>query len=218
MDYRTVVSYCIDNQSLTRNERKSVYEVLVRHPAVISGNKTDLGEGVEHSIDTGNAPSIPIPPRRLPFHNGETVRREVESLIESDVIEHSKSPWAAKVVFVKKKDGTERFCIDYRKLNEITKKDVYPLPRCEKILESLACAAYFSHLDLVRGYWQIKVAEKDREKTAFSTPDGYFQFKTMLFGLTNSPATFQRVMNTILAGLSWMDCLVSLDDIIVFGR
>lgn len=139
-------------------------------------------------------------------------------MIKSDVIEHSNSPWSAPVVLVKKKDGTGRSCIDCRKLNEITRKDVYPFPRCEEILESLAGTAYFTHLDLVRGYWQIKVVKEDREKTAFSTPDGHFQFKRMPFGLTNAPATFQRVMNTILAGLSWTDCLVYLDDIIVFGK
>ena len=131
--------------------------------------------------------------------------------------EPSSPPWSAPVVLVKKKDSSERFCIDHRKLNSITKKDVYPLPRCEEILESSG-GAYFTHLDLVRGYWQIKVAEKDREKTAFSTPDEHYQFKRMPFGLTNAPATFQRAMNSIFAGLSGIDCLVYLDDIVVNGR
>ena len=112
---------------------------------------------------------------------------------------------------LKKKDEAERFCIDYRKLNEITRKDVYPLPRCEEILESLASTTYFTHLDLVRGYWQIK----NREKTAFSTPDGHFQ---------NAVCPHQRSCHvstgyeTILAGLAWTNCLVYLDDIIVLGR
>ena len=139
-------------------------------------------------------------------------------MMASDVIEPSSSPWSAPVALIKKKDGGERFCIDYRKLNSITKKDVYPLPRCDEILESLSGGAYFTHLDLVRGYWQIKVAEKDREKTAFSTPDEHYQFKRIPFGLTNAPATFQRAMNSIFAGLSGIDCLVYLDDIVVNGR
>ena len=136
----------------------------------------------------------------------------------SDVIEPSSPPWSAPVVLVKKKDSSERFCIDHRKLNSITKKDVYPLPRCDEILESLSGGAYFTHLDLVRGCWKIKVAKKDREKTAFSTPDEHYQFKRMPFGLSNAPATFQRAMNSIFAGLSAIDCLVYLDDIVVNGR
>ena len=143
----------IDNPSLTEHEKESVYEILERHPAVISGSKSDLGEAkeVEHSIDTGDQPPIRIPPRRLPIHKRDVIKKEVEAMLKDDIIEHSYSPWSAPVVLVKKKDGTERFCIDYRKLNEITKKDVYPLPRCEEILESLADTAYFSQLGL--GTW-----------------------------------------------------------------
>ena len=210
----------IKNDSLTDVEKESIYQILMRHNAIISGNKADLGEArdVQHFINTGDHAPIRVSPRRLPFHKRDVVQKEVESMLASDVIEPSSSPWSAPVVLVKKKDGSERFCIDYRKLNSITKKDVFPLPRCDEILESLSGAAYFTHLDLVRGYWQIKVAEEDREKTAFSTPDGHYQFKRMPFGLTNAPATFQRAMNAILAGLSWTDCLVYLDDIVVIGR
>ncbi|CAB3989094.1 Retrovirus-related Pol poly from transposon, partial, partial [Paramuricea clavata] len=206
----------IVNDSLLESEKESVYKVLARHTLIVSENKTDLGEArdVQHFINTGQHIPVKATPRRFPFHKREVVREEVESMLASDVIEPSTSPWSAPVVLVRKKDGSERFCIDYRKLNAITKKDVFPLPRCDEILESLSGAAYFTHLDLVRGYWQIKVAEQDREKTAFSAPDGHFQFKRMPFGLTNAPATFQRAMNTILAGLCWTDCVVYLDDII----
>ena len=126
------------------------------------GGETDLGEakGIERFIDTGNATPIKVPTRRLPLHKFETIRKEVEAMMDSDVIEHSCSPSTAPVVLIKKRDGTERFCVDYRKLNEITRKDVYPLPRCEEILESLSGTVYFSHIDLVRGYWQIKVANQ----------------------------------------------------------
>ena len=108
--------------------------------------------------------------------------------------------------------------MDYRALNSVTKRDLYPLPRCDDILESLSGAQWFSHLDLLRGYWQIDVAEEDREKTAFATPDGLYQFCKLSFGLTNAPACFMRAMHLILKGLCWSDCLVYLDDIIVFGR
>ena len=89
-----------------------------------------------------------------------------------------------------KKDGNLRFCVDYRKLNQVTKKDVYPLPRCDDALEALSGAILYTHLDLVRGYWQLGVNKVDREKTAFSTPEGHFQFKRVPFGLINAPATF----------------------------
>ena len=205
----------INNPSMTKSEKFSVCEVLSQRPTVISSSKDDLGEAkeVEHFINTGNAAPIRIPPRRLPFHKREVVRKEVN---KSDVIEHANSPWSAPVVLVKKKDGIERFSIDYRKLNEITRKDVYPLPRCEEILESLASTTYFTHLDLVRGYWQIKVAEEDREKTAFSTPDGHFQNAVWPHQRSRHVSTGYHT--AILAGLAWTDCLVYLDDIIVFGR
>ena len=112
----------------------------MRHSAIISRNKADLGEArdVQHFIDTGDHAPIRVPPRRLPFHKRDVVQKEVESMMASDVIEPSSSPWSAPVALIKKKDGGERFCIDYRKLNSITKKDVYPLPRCDEILESLS--------------------------------------------------------------------------------
>ena len=128
------------------------------------------------------------------------------------------SPWSSPVVLVAKPDGSQRFCVDYRALNAVTKRDLYPLPRCDDILESLSGARWFSHLDLLRGYWQIDVAQADREKTAFVTPDGLYQFRRLSFGLTNAPACFMHAMHLILKGLCWSDCLVYLDDVIIYGR
>jgi len=139
-------------------------------------------------------------------------------MLEVEIIEPSESSWSSPVVLVAKPDGTQRFCVDYRALNSVTKRDLYPLPRCDDILESLAGAQWFSHLDLLRGYWQIDVAVEDREKSAFATPDGPYQFRRLSFGLTNTPACFMRAMHLILKGLCWSDCLVYLDDIKIFGR
>ena len=137
---------------------------------------------------------------------------------EKDVIEPSASPWASPIVLVRKKDGSTRFCVDYRKLNSVSRKDAYPLPRIDDTLDTLAGAQWFSTLDLISGYWQVEVDPRDRPKTAFCTTEGLFQFKVMPFGLCNAPATFQRLMDLVLAGLQWSHCLVYLDDVIVLGK
>ena len=103
----------------------------------------------------------------------------------------------------KKKDGTTCFCVDYRKLNDVTSKDAYPLPRIDATLDMLAGLKWFSTLDLLSGYWQVEVAEEDRHKTAFCTTEGLFEFKVMPFGLCNTPVTFQRLMDLVLAELQW---------------
>ena len=139
-------------------------------------------------------------------------------MLDSNIITPSSSPWASPVVFVRKKDSSLRFCVDYHKVNVITRKDAYPLPRVDDTLDTLACCKWFTTLDLLSGYWQVEVDEKDREKTAFTTPDGLFEFTRMPFGLCNAPATFQRLMDLVLAGLQWNNCLVYLDDILIVGK
>ena len=139
-------------------------------------------------------------------------------MLAQDIIEPSESPWSSPIVLVKKKDGSVRFCSDLRLVNLHTLKDAYPLPNIADCLDSLGGCVYFSTLDLASGYWQVEIEECDRPKTAFVTHKGLFQYKVLPFGLTNAPATFERLMELVLRGLQWEKCLIYLDDIICFGK
>ena len=138
-------------------------------------------------------------------------------MLKDGVIRESNSPWSSPIVMIKKKDGSWRFCVDFRKVNSMTQKDAYPLPRIDETLEALTGSQFFTTLDLASGYWQVEMEEADRKKTAFSTREGHFEFNVMPFGLTNAPATFQRLMECVLAGLTYEQCLIYLDDIVVFS-
>ena len=136
-------------------------------------------------------------------------------MLEQGVIKSSSSPWASPIVLVKKKDGKYRFCVDYRKLNQVTKKDAHPLPKIDDWLDALHGSKYFSTLDLRSGYWQISVDPQDQEKTAFVTPDGLWELVRLPFGVTGGPATFQRAIEIVLSGLTYDTCLCYFDDIII---
>ncbi|KAI8519844.1 hypothetical protein Bbelb_031010 [Branchiostoma belcheri] len=155
-------------------------------------------------------------PYRTPVHRRDALREQLSSMLEQDVIEPSTSPWASPVVIVTKKDGTPRFCVDFRKLNSVTVPDAHPLPRIDDTIDALAGSYYFSTLDMKSAYWQVPVHPADRHKTAFCTAEGLWQFKVLPFGLSNSAATYQRLVQLILAGVGWDVCLAYLDDIIVF--
>jgi hypothetical protein len=170
----------------------------------------------QHTIEVEGRP-IKQAPRRLPYHKQAIVKAELEKMLEANIIRPSSSPWASPIVLVTKKDGTTRFCIDYRKLNDVTKKDAYPLPRIDESLDTLAGSKYFCTMDLASGFWQIGMAEDDKAKTAFCTKFGLFEFNVMPFGLCNAPATFERLTERVLRDMLWEECLVYIDDVIVFG-
>jgi hypothetical protein len=146
------------------------------------------------------------------------VDRLVQELLEKDIVQPSESPWSAPLVIVAKKNGDVRMCVDYRRLNAVTKRPIFPIPATQQLLDSLEGSTYFSTLDLSQGYYQIPVKEEDISKTAFTTRRGQFEFKRMPMGLSSSPSTFQRLMHIVLKNENWEKCLIYLDDILVFGR
>lgn len=204
---------------LNREEKGLFAELLVKYESVFSRSSDDLGQTdrVKHRINTGSSAPIRQPPRRQPFGKREIERQEIEKMLEKGVIEPSNSPWASPIVLVTKKDGTTRFCVDYRRLNDVTVKDAYPLPRVDECLDALAGSKWFSCMDLNSGFWQIMVEPEDQMKTAFATSQGLYQFKVMPFGLVNAPSSFQRLMENVLRGIQWVESLLYMDDIITPG-
>ncbi|GBM30716.1 Transposon Ty3-I Gag-Pol polyprotein [Araneus ventricosus] len=205
---------------LTSDEKEYLLHLLEDFGDIFDFNRASKNHGnttVKHKINTGDSLPIKHRPYRVSAAERAVIKTEVQKMLKEDVINSSESPWSSPVVLVKKKNGEWRFCVDYRRLNKVTKKDLYPLPRIDDALDYLAGARIFSMMDLKSGYWQVELDDKDREKTAFVTPDGLFEFKVMPFGLFNAPATFERMMDSVLRGLKWNICLCYLDDIIVFA-
>lgn len=202
---------------LNNDQQQQLTDLIQLFPNIFTST-TGRTNVIQHHIDIqpGCKPRNLAPYRYAPARR-QVIDEKIDEMLNEGVISPSKSPWASPVVLAPKKDGSIRFCIDYRKLNEITIRDAYPLPRIDDTLDSLQHAQFFSTLDLRSGYWQVEMDEESKPLTAFVTHRGLFECTVMPFGLTNAPATFQRLMDIVLAGLKWQCCLVYLDDIIVFS-
>ena len=206
---------------LTTNQRARAATLLAKHVHTFPAPGTPITgrtEAVVHDIDTGSTRPIRCNPRKLSPKKIKIQQELVDKMSEEGQIEHSVSAWSTPTVLVTKKDGTTCFCVDYRRLNNSTKKDAFPLPRIDDSLNSLSGQSWFSTLDLASGYWQVRLSEDAKPKTAFATHSGLFQFAVMPFGLCNAPATFERLMSQVMRGLHWKRCLVYIDDILVFGH
>ena len=192
----------------------------------LPGDKLSETKSITHSIPTPSIPkgrAITLKNYRIPEQHQKEVDKQVKEMLDQEIIVPSSSPWNFPIIVVPKKVDASgekkwRICIDFRKLNDITVGDSYPLPNIQEILDKLGRSRYFSALDCASGYWQIPISKEDQAKTAFSTTIGHFEFTRMPFGLKSAPATFQRLMNNILMGLIGFRCLVYLDDIIIFGE
>jgi predicted aspartyl protease len=209
----------IDRTDLNEEQLIQLYKLLEEYADLFATNNKQPGiaKNISHSIQTDATKPINQAPYRVSPAERSIIYDNVQEMLKNNIIEQSRSPWASPVVLVNKKDGSIRFCVDYRKLNQSTKRDVYPLPRIDDALALMNGNCYFSSFDLSSGYWQIPMDPESKEKTAFITDFGLYQFNVMPFGLTNAPATFQRYMDIVLAGLKWNCLLVYIDDIIVFS-
>lgn len=196
----------------------------IKLQAVIDRNKEQMGNMLgctnraEHVIVTK---AVPIKQRyyRVSPVIQKQIDNELEEMLKLGVIEKSNSPWASPIVLVKKKDGSYRFCVDYRKLNAVTEKDSYPLPNVSDTLDKLKDARYLSSLDIKSAYWQIPMAESSKQYTAFTVPNrGLFQFNRMPFGLHNSAATWQRLIDSVLGPELEPSVFVYLDDVVIITQ
>lgn len=217
-DYELLNSLEIDNSDLTNSEKDSLKGLILQYKTIFSdGELVGHCTTVRHHIDVGDCPPIKQSYRRLHPPIREQVSDEIKKLERQGVIQRSSSPWSSPLVPVRKKNGGIRICIDYRKLNSATKMDSFPLPNIEDCLSQFSGTKYFSTLDLLSGYHQVALTEDSKEKTAFATEDGLYQFTVMPQGACGSPATFQRLMNLVLAGISSQHAQAYLDDVLIGG-
>ena len=221
--------WCVDLQKLYERaagkwddtQAKTIEDLLNKHESTFARSADDYGRTkvIQHSIDTGNAKPVRQPPRRPPKAFEAEEEEIIEKQLKAGVIQESTSPWASPLVFVRKKDGTTRCCVDYRLVNKVTEDSAaWVLPKVGDCLDCLDGAKLFSTLDLQAGYWQIEVKPEDRPKTAFiSSRRGLYEYITMPFGLCNAPSTFQRCMELVMKGLQWKTLLIYLDDVIIYS-
>lgn len=208
------------NPNLEGSQRQQIDELINRYSRLFA-DRLDFGQiqSVEHEINLKPEarPFTSAPYERSPGDR-KLITAQVQEMLKVGVIRPSKSQFASPVFLVKKRNGEDRFVIDYRKINSMTLDDRYPLPRISTVLDTLSGSTFFSTLDLTSGYWQVPVKEEHKERTAFITCAGLFEFNVMPFGLKTAPATFQRLMDSVLGGLKWTEALVYLDDIIIYGK
>src|SRR5438445_8177084 len=201
-------------------QENEIRRLIEKYKEICAISSTKLGKTnvVKHKINTGDHEPIAQKQFRADKKRRTIIKEEVDKMLKDGIIKKSEGPWSSPVVIVTKKDGSARFCIDYRKVNNITITDAHPLPRIDDLLEQFREANWFSSIDLASGYWQIEMDEKDIVKTAFTCHLGLFEFTVMPFGLKNAPPTFQRMMNEILG--EWLDefVVVYIDDIMIYSK
>ncbi|KAL8586473.1 hypothetical protein ACOMHN_050068 [Nucella lapillus] len=204
----------------TTSQQQKLQELLGRRSQAFMSDENDLGytDAVFHRLKTMDDVPVNQPYRRIPPHQFQELQEHIKELLGRGIITESHSPYAAPVVIVRKKDGSIRLCVDYRRLNTKTIGDAFPLPRINESFDALVGSQYFSTLDLASGYHQIAMHPDDQHKTAFTTPIGLFEYTRMPMGLSTAPATFQRLMQTTMSDFLFQFLLVYLDDLLVYSK
>ena len=203
------------NEQLEDSQKIELLALLKEFDDVLQNTpgKTNL---VEYRIHTDSAPPLRLPAYRLPYAYRDRVKKELDDMLKLGIIEPSASEWASPMVVVAKKDRALRICVDFRRLNAISKYDAYPMQRIDELVDKLGKARFVTTVDLTKGYWQVPIAEEDKPKTAFTTPFGLFQFTVMPFGLQGAPSTFQRMMDTLIRGMEGY-ASAYIDDVAVYS-
>jgi hypothetical protein len=198
-------------------QKTQLTRLFKKYEDVFAAHEFDLGRTsiVRHAIPLDDPSPVKLRPYRIPVALQAECEEHIQKMLKHSIIRRSVSAWGAPVVLVKKKDNSRRFCVDFRRLNNQTQKDVYPLPRIEEMIDKLAQSQFFTTLDLASGYWQIEVTEEDKPKTAFNTGTGLYEFNVLPFGLTGAPATFQRTMDFLFMDVCHV--MVYIDDLIIFS-
>ncbi|KAJ8730401.1 hypothetical protein PYW07_017439 [Mythimna separata] len=209
---------------LNSEETEALYSVCSQFSDVfhLPDDQLTSTDAIEHKIKTTSDDPIHVKTYRFPECHKKEVDSQIEKMLRQGIIKPSMSPWSSPIWVVPKKLDASgqrkwRVVIDYRKLNDITIGDSYPIPNIAEILDQLGKSKYFSTLDLASGFHQINMSAEDSPKTAFSVPKGHYEFTRMPFGLKNAPSTFQRLMNSALSGLQGIQCFVYLDDIVIYS-
>ena len=219
---KSKLEFDLTSSDISEDQKCQLLKFLNKNRDVFAADLSELGKCNvgEHDIETEDHRPFRIPPYRTSPDIKEEIERQVEKMKEQNIVVPSTSPYNSPVVLCKKKDGTFRFAIDYRKLNKITKPMSYPLPNLNDVFDAIgnAKANTFSVLDLCQGFWQIPLNSQAREKCAFVTHSGVYEWTRMPFGLRNSSITFSRVLGQVLQGLNWKNVLAYVDDILIFSK